>query len=121
MLLESQVNLATAYLESGRATDALHGFEFVLDSDPRSAAAHNGLGLIALRMNDPAGARAHFEKAVQIDPDLVEAQMNLGLLYEMAGDRERARACFRAFLAKASRRQYGSLIPKVKQELAGLE
>jgi choline-sulfatase len=121
MDLESQINLATAYLESGKIADAQRGFQFVLGSDPRSAAAHNGLGLVALRMNDPGGARSHFEEAVQVDPDLVEAQMNLGLLYEMAGDRERARACFRAFLARASRQQYGSLFPKVKRELAGLE
>ena len=66
-------------------------------------------------------AQAHFEKAVQIDPDLVEAQMNLGLIYEMAGDKARARACFEAFLAKASRTQYAEIIPKVKQELATLQ
>jgi len=47
--------------------------------------------------------------------------MNLGLLYEMAGDRDRARAHFEAFLAKASVAHYGSLIPKVKQELAKLQ
>jgi hypothetical protein len=47
--------------------------------------------------------------------------MNLGLIFEMAGDRARARACFEAFLAKASRTQYASIIPKVKQELATLQ
>jgi hypothetical protein len=47
--------------------------------------------------------------------------MNLGLIYEMAGDRARARAHFEAFLAKAPVAQYGSVIPKVKQELATLQ
>ncbi len=119
--LESQTNLATAYLEKGRVDDAGRVFNFVVASDPDSAAGHNGLGLIAIQKRDMAGAQAQFERAVQIDPDLVEAQMNLGLIYEMQGDRARARSCFEAFLAKASRAQYGSIIPKVKQELATLQ
>ena len=57
---------------------------------------------------------------MQLDPNLVEAHMNLGLLYEMAGDRPRARASFETFLAKASPVQYGSIIPKVRQELDAL-
>lgn len=119
--LESQTNLATAYLETGRVTDAERAFTFVVTSDPDSAAGHNGLGLVAIQKHDMAAAQTHFEKAVQLDPDLVEAQMNLGLIYEMAGDKPRARSCFEAFLAKASRTQYASIIPKVKQELATLQ
>jgi hypothetical protein len=46
--------------------------------------------------------------------------MNLGILYQMAGDRGRARASFEQFLAKASPAQYGSIIPRVRQELATL-
>ena len=65
-------------------------------------------------------ARAYFERSVQLDPDLVEAHMNLGILYQMAGDRARARASFERFLAKASPAQYGQIIPRVRQELAML-
>ncbi len=119
--LESQTNLATAYLETGRIADAERTFNFVVASDPDSAAGHNGLGLIAIQKHDMPTAQTQFERAVQLDPDLVEAQMNLGLIYEMAGDKPRARACFEAFLAKASRTQYASIIPKVKQELATMQ
>ncbi|HXF25969.1 MAG TPA: sulfatase-like hydrolase/transferase, partial [Bryobacteraceae bacterium] len=119
--LESQTNLATAYLEKGRVADAERVFQFVLANDPDYAAAQNGMGLIAIQKHDAAAARQYFEKAVQMDPDLMEAQMNLGLIYEMSGDRARARACFEKFLAKASRTQYASIIPKVKQELATLQ
>ena len=66
-------------------------------------------------------AQTQFEQAVQLNPDLVEAQMNLGLIYEMAGDRVKAKACFEAFLAKASRKQYGEIIPKVQEELTKLQ
>lgn len=119
--LESQTNLATAYLEKGRVADAERVFQFVLANDPDYAAAQNGMGLIAIQKHDASAAREHFEKAVRMDPELMEAQMNLGLIYEMSGDRARARACFEKFLAKASRTQYASIIPKVKQELATLQ
>jgi choline-sulfatase len=119
--LESQTNLGTAYLEKGRAADAERVFQWVLSNDQRNAAAHNGMGLIFVQRREMPAAKLQFEQAVQLDPDMVEAQMNLGLIYEMAGDRARARQCFEAFLAKASGTQYASIIPKVKQELATLQ
>lgn len=119
--LESQNNLAMAYLEKGRLADAERVFHWILTTDPQNAAANNGLGLTAVQKHDAAAAQAYFEKAAQLDPELVEVQMNLGLLYEMTGDRARARQSFETFLAKASPAQYGSLIPKVKQEIASLQ
>ena len=77
--------------------------------------------LAEAKKQDPNAARGYFERAAQLDPDLVEVHMNLGLLYEMAGDRQRARSSFETFLAKASPAQYGSIIPRVRQELAGLK
>jgi tetratricopeptide (TPR) repeat protein len=119
--VESQTNLATAYLEKGRLPDAERVFKWVVTTDAAYAAAYNGLGLIAIQRQDANGARGYFEKAVEIDPDLVEAQLNLGLIYKMAGDRTRARSCFETFLAKASPAQYGNIIPKVREELAAMQ
>lgn len=116
---DSQANMATAYLEKGRVPEAERVFRFILENE-QNAAAYNGLGLIAIGKRDLAAARTHFESAVALDPDMVEAQLNLGLIYKMAGDLPRARACFQAFLAKASRAQYGQIIPKVKEELAAM-
>jgi arylsulfatase A-like enzyme/tetratricopeptide (TPR) repeat protein len=118
--LESQANLATAYLEKGRTGDAERVFKWILATDPDYATAQNGLGLIAVQRRDAQAARGYFEHAVQLDPDMLEAQLNLGLIYEMAGDRARARSCFEAFLNKASPAQYGTVIPKVRRELASL-
>ena len=88
-----------------------------LNETPSSAAACNGLGLIAIQRQDPGTARGYFEKAVALDADLVEAQLNLGLIYKMAGDRAHARQCFETFLAKASPTQYREIIPKVRETL----
>jgi arylsulfatase A-like enzyme/cytochrome c-type biogenesis protein CcmH/NrfG len=118
--LEHQTNLATAYMETGRLADAARVFEFILGVE-EYAPAHNGLGIIAVQKQDMDAAQRHFEHAVRLDPDLVESQLNLGLIYKMQGDRERARACFEAFVAKAPRSQYGPLIPKVQEEIAMLK
>jgi Tfp pilus assembly protein PilF len=88
--------------------------------DPSNAAAQNGLGVLAIQRQDGTAARAYFEKAVELDPDLVDAYLNLGLLYKMAGDNPRARASFEQFLAKAPPRQYKAEIPKVRAALAEL-
>ncbi len=119
--LDSQNNLATAYLEKGRLADAERVFKWVLANDPDYPAAQNGMGLISIQKQDPNAARAYFERAAQLDPDLVEVHMNLGLLYEMAGDRARARSSFETFLAKANPAEYGTIIPRVRQELATLK
>ncbi len=119
--LDSQNNLATAYLEKGRLADAERVFRWILANDGNYAAAQNGMGLVSIQKQDANSARGYFERAVQLDPDLVEAHMNLGLLYEMAGDRARARSSFEIFLAKASPTQYASIIPRVRQELASLQ
>lgn len=119
--LESQANLGTAYIEQGRLDDADRVFNWVLSVDSRNAEAHNGLGLIAVQKRNVNVAQTQFEQALQLNPDLVEAQLNLGLIYEIAGDRARARQCFEAFLAKAPPKQYAAVISKVKQELSTLQ
>jgi Flp pilus assembly protein TadD len=78
------------------------------------------LGLVSIQKRDFQAARGYFERAAQLDPDLVEVHMNLGLLYEMAGERARARASLETFLAKASPAQYGSILPRVREKLASL-
>ena len=117
---ESLSDLGMAYLDSGRLADAERVFQWALAPGEEYALAYNGLGLVAVRKDDMAGARGYFEKAVRLDPDLLEAQLNLGRIYRMMGADTRARACFEAFLAKASPAEYGHIIPKIKQELAGM-
>ena len=117
--VESQTNLATAYLEEGRLPDAERCFRWVLTIEEYPP-AYNGLGLIAIQRQDFATARSNFEHAVLLDPNLVEAQLNLGLIYKMAGDIPHAKLCFQTFLAGASTAQYKKIIPQVREELAAM-
>jgi choline-sulfatase len=117
----TQANLATAYVETGRLEDAERVFKGIIRIDDTHAAAYNGLGVIAIQRQDAMAARGYFEKTVQLDPNLLEAQLNLGILYRMAGESARARTCFESFLAKASPKEYGEMIPKVREELETLQ
>jgi len=118
--IESLNDLGLAYLEAGRLADAEKAYRWSLASNDAYALTHNGLGLVSIEKQDLTNARVHFEKAVQLDPGLLEAQLNLGRLYKMQGDMKRARQCWEAFLAKASPAEYGHIIPKIRAELAAM-
>jgi Flp pilus assembly protein TadD len=78
------------------------------------------MGLVSVQKREFSAARGYFERASQLDPDLVEAYMNLGLIYEMEGDRAKARASLETFVSKASPAQYGSVLPRVREKIASL-
>lgn len=117
---DSLSDLGTAYLETGRLADAERVFRWSLAAAEDHAATHNGLGLLAIRKQDMTTARTEFEKAVQYDPNLLEAQLNLGKIYKLMGANTRARQCFEVFLKKASAAEYGNLIPQIREELKSL-
>lgn len=49
-------------------------FAQVAEADPRNAIAVVGLGRVALRRGDASAARAHLERALEIDPDEAAAR-----------------------------------------------
>ena len=116
---ESISDLGMVYLDTNRPADAERVYKWCLATEPY-APAYNGLGLAAVRKRDMTAARGYFEQAVEADPDLLEAQLNLGRIYKMIGADTRARACFEAFLKKADPAEYGHIIPKIKAEAAEL-
>jgi arylsulfatase A-like enzyme/tetratricopeptide (TPR) repeat protein len=118
---ESLNDLGMAYLETGRLADAERTFKWSVAADDKYSLAYNGLGLVSIEKHDLLGARGYFEKAVQLDGELLEAQLNLGRIYKIQGANTSARRCFEAFLAKASPAEYGPLIAKVKAELAEMK
>jgi len=115
---ESLNDLGMAYLDTGKVAEAERAFHWSLAAGDESAPAYNGLGLVSIQKQDVSAARGYFEKAVRRDPNLLEAQLNLGRAYKILGDNARARSCFEAFLAKAPPAQYGQIIDSLKEELA---
>ena len=114
--VEGQSDLATAYLQNGRTADAERVFKWVLTIQ-EYVPAYNGLGIIAMQRHDLADARKNFERAIQLDPNYVEAQLNLGILCMQTKDFPCAKTAFRVFLAQAPPATYKDMISRVKYAL----
>lgn len=116
---ESLGHLAAAYRESGRPGDAERICQSILRSGEQYAPAYNELGMLAYQKGDIAKAREYFEKAARLDSTF---QLNLGRLYKMSGENALARASYETFLREnASRPEYRTVVPGVKQELSTLQ
>src|SRR5215831_18917030 len=72
--------------QSGRTDQAISLLQSVLKRDPRSAEAHNWLGVAYLQKNSLSDARREFRQAIQLKPGFVRAYNNLGSTLAQAGD-----------------------------------
>lgn len=86
------VNLGRARLKQGKHAGAEKALRTALALDPRSPHAKYFLGVALAPMGKTTEAAALFEQV----SDLPEAQFQLGLLAELAGDAPKARAHFEA-------------------------
>ncbi len=114
-------NLATVYLELGRESETERVLRGILAQDNQHAAANNLLGVLEIQRSHPELARQYFEKAIQSDPNIVQAYMNLGILAEQAGQAQQAVSYYRKYLDKASGQEQKDVIRKVRQAIADLE
>jgi len=113
---ESLQNLAAAYRGVGRVADAERVLNAIIASGEEFAPAYNELGMVAFQKGEIAKAREHFEKAARLD---AAYQLNLGRLYRMAGEGDKARHAYEAFLAAADNRpEYRELAREARKELA---
>jgi arylsulfatase A-like enzyme/Tfp pilus assembly protein PilF len=116
---QTQSNLGTAYLQSGRFADAERAFRRALVGQ-EYAPAYNGLAILGMHRHDLSSARKNYERAIHLNPNYAEAQFNLGLLCKQSGDLDCARKAFRAFLADAPP-AYKNVIPQAKAELISMQ
>src|SRR5262245_35811643 len=66
----------------------------VADKNDSFADVHHMLGVITHSRGDFADAERHFERAVQINPNYTEAQLNLMVTYNDLGKYEQARLLY---------------------------
>ena len=119
--LENWRNLGTAELQLGRVDEAERAFKAITVQNDHYSPAYNGLGLVAIQRGDGDAARRDFEKAVALDATEVEPILNLGVLYDKAGNKPMALRYYQQFLEKASPKDYGELIPKVRAAVQDLK
>ncbi len=118
--LQNMENLAIAYLQAGRSTEAERLLQAILARSPREGTAHNLYGNLEIGRGRQAEAVRQFELAIVCDPSLAEPYLNLGLIAQGSGDVNKAIAYYRNFLNKADPDKYRDFIPKVKAALASL-
>jgi cellulose synthase operon protein C len=77
--------LAHLYISQGRLDEARAEFEVVVKQTPKPVGALTMLGMILQAKGDVGGARARFERALQIEPEAGVAANNLAWIYAETG------------------------------------
>jgi len=114
-------NLGMARLQLGRVDDAERVFKDITAQNDRYAAAHNGLGLVAIQRRDTETARREFEKALEVNPDEVKSLLDLGILYQNTGNREQALHYLQRFIDKVPPGQFAHQLPAVREAIQKLK
>jgi tetratricopeptide (TPR) repeat protein len=83
--------LGEAYLRKGEVSRAKRIYEAIVEQIPQDAPSHYSLGLIARGDKDEKGAVAHFEKALEGNPEFVQALTQLVTVHVRQGKEEKAR------------------------------
>lgn len=78
-------DLGAVFRDAGRVDDALRQFEKARDLRPSRAENYVDIGMLLARKNDAAGAEAVLLRAVELDPELGDAWVNLGNLQSRSG------------------------------------
>jgi tetratricopeptide (TPR) repeat protein len=95
-----------------RYSDAENSFARALALDPASAAAHNNLGWAREAEGDDNAALGHYQRAIELDPGMSVARVNLAKLLGKAGRHHDAEQSWLALVAATSgdRRAFGGLV-----------
>ncbi len=94
-------NLGVVALRADRVPLALEALEDAAKTAGGGGSAWNSLGVARYRAGDPRGAIAAWRRAAELDPVLVDALFNLGLVAAETGDRATAQEALRRYLAGA--------------------
>ena len=95
----AQLALGQILQQLGEPDQAIELFQAVIREDPRSAEAHNWLGVAYAQKNHLLDSIAQFQQAVDLNPDYVEGYNNLGSTLARAQRMDDAIRVFRAGLA----------------------
>lgn len=98
----ARLDLAAAYLDAGRAPEAIEEYLRILEIDPEIPEAHARLGLILSASGRPEEGLAAVRRSLELDPDYPEALFAKGVILVRDLDRPGpGAAALRAYLEAA--------------------
>lgn len=86
--LEFRNKYGAELIKLRKFSKAMQEFEFILNEYPNSAIANNNLGFLYLFNKDFKNAKLYLKKSLQLDPDYVNAHLNMVKLYLGKGEIE---------------------------------
>ncbi len=96
--LQAHINLATAYLETGRLKEAEQELIYGHALKPKDSQVLFNFGLLLFQTREYASAETKLKKLLQLDPFHLEANLLLSCVYEEEGQFEKAvEYCLRAY------------------------
>ena len=89
---DAYCNLGILQFNTGNKAKAIDCFTQSLKADPRHFESHYNLANLYLEVENIALARLHYEVAAEIEPEFPNVFYNLGVVYAMTRDFEKAAA-----------------------------
>lgn len=90
--------LGSALRRAGRLQDALRAYRIAVHLDPTNLDIQNNVASIYLLQRDTLAAVQTYHHILQQDPSFAEVWVNLGVVYAISGEREKARRAWQAAL-----------------------
>jgi tetratricopeptide (TPR) repeat protein len=97
---EAHANLALAYSGLGERDHAERLYEKMLDADPKSLDALRGLAALSIQANDFETALEFHVRLIDLGESSPEVLYNAGLMYEKAGQPDKAVRLYRDAIAQ---------------------
>jgi Flp pilus assembly protein TadD len=95
---------------------AIEQFQLARKQAPHSPNVWNNLGVAYLDKGELGEAMSAFEQALKLKPDYASAYFNLGQLYDVLGDHQKARECLRRVIEYD---KHGELGRRAKERIEG--
>ncbi len=100
---QKEIEKGEALFSSGRIDEAQALFEFVIQNQPDNLEALNNIGVIQHAKGNSREAEKHFQKALALKGDYVDARLNLADLYQNTGSWQKAAGALERYLETESR------------------
>ena len=84
--MSEKIDKAMSLFKEKKYKEAIDAFSLVLENEPDNADVYNNMGVAYSCVGDFEHAENYYVKAIELDPQLAQAYINLSDLYYKAGD-----------------------------------